>query len=260
MPVAAGLYYEIHGDPDAPPLILASGLGGAAGYWAPNIPALADHCRVIAYDQRGTGRSDRDLPETTSVADMAADLLALMDALGIGTASLIGHALGAMIGIEMAIMTARIDKLVLINGWRTLDPHTRRCFVVRLELLRKSGPEAYLQAQPLFLFPPDWISSHDAALIDEEKHHLATFPGAATVEKRIAAVCGYAPELIALTGTTKCLVIATRDDMLVPLASALDVAASIPGAKTAIFDWGGHACNVTDPARFNRLVLDFLRS
>jgi aminoacrylate hydrolase len=53
-------------------------------------------------------------------------------------------------------------------------------------------------------------------------------------------------------------VIATRDDMLVPVQSALDLAT--PTATTATLDWGGHACNVTDPARFNRLVLDFLRS
>ncbi|MCE6983125.1 alpha/beta fold hydrolase, partial [Pseudomonas frederiksbergensis] len=67
MAEAAGLYYEIHGRADAPPLILSSGLGGSASYWAPNIPALAEHFHVIAYDHRGTGRSDRTLPETTSV-------------------------------------------------------------------------------------------------------------------------------------------------------------------------------------------------
>ena len=58
---------------------------------------------------------------------------------------------------------------------------------------------------------------------------------------------------------TRRLVIATRDDMLVPLASALDVAAPVGWAETHIFDWGGHACNVTDPETFNRVVLDFLR-
>jgi aminoacrylate hydrolase len=118
---------------------------------------------------------------------MAADLLTLMDALQIETASFIGHALGGMIGIETALTTGRIDKLVVVNGWRTLSPHTRRCFDARLDLLRDSGTAAYLRAQPLFLFPPDWIAANDAELVAEAERQRADFPGAATVEKRIAA-------------------------------------------------------------------------
>jgi aminoacrylate hydrolase len=260
MPEAGGLYYEEHGSSDAPPLILSSGLGGSASYWRPNIAALAEHFHVISYDHRGTGRSSRALPPSTSVEDMSADVIALMDALHLESVSFAGHALGGMIGIETAIMTTRIDKIVVINGWRILDPHTRRCFDVRLDLLRDSGPAAYLRAQPLFLYPPDWISAHNADLIEEARHQLADFPGAETVEKRIAAVRAYDPELIDLNATSAWLVIATRDDMLVPLASALDVAAPIHWADTFTFDWGGHACNVTDPDTFNRIVLDFLRS
>ncbi|MEG3088965.1 pyrimidine utilization protein D [Sphingomonas sp. PB4P5] len=256
MAEAAGLYYEEHGS--GPPLILSSGLGGSANYWQPNIPALAEHFRVIAYDHRGTGRSDRALPAMTSVEDMAADLLTLMDALGIETMSLVGHALGGMIGIETALTTARIDRLVVVNGWRTLSPHTRRCFDVRLDLLRDSGPTAYLRAQPLFLFPPDWIATHDAELVAEAAHQRADFPGVATIEKRIAAVRAYRPAALDLADTASWLVIATRDDMLVPVQSALNVATAAATAVT--LDWGGHACNVTDPDTFNRLVLDFLRS
>lgn len=260
MSEAAGLYYEEHGSADAPPLILSSGLGGSASYWAPNIPALAKHFRVIAYDHRGTGRSDRALPESTSIESMSADVLRLLDELEIESVGFIGHALGGMIGIETAIMTTRIDRLVVVNGWRELDPHTRRCFDVRLDLLRDSGPEAYLRAQPLFLYPPDWISAHDALLEEDARQQLAHFPGAETIEKRIAALRAYVPELIDLTATGHWLAIATRDDMLVPFAASLDVAAPIAWAQTFAFDWGGHACNVTDPVTFNRVVIDFLRS
>ena len=260
MPQAAGLYYETHGPADAPPLILSSGLGGSANYWKPNIPALAEHFHVIAYDHRGTGRSDRALPDVVTVEGMSDDVIALMDALEIEEAQFIGHALGGMIGIETAIMTTRISTLVVINAWRTLSPHTRRCFDVRLDLLHGSGPAAYLRAQPLFLFPPDWIATHDAELLDEATRQLTDFPGTATVENRIEAVRSYDPELIDLTATSSWLIIATRDDMLVPLQSALDVATPLAWAETAIFDWGGHACNVTDPDTFNRIVIDFLRS
>ncbi|WP_267433501.1 pyrimidine utilization protein D [Sphingomonas sp. GM_Shp_1] len=260
MAEAAGLYYELHGPEAAPPLILSSGLGGSATYWAPNLPALAQAYRVLVYDHRGPGRSDRALPDVVTVEDMAGDLLALMDALDIESARFIGHALGGMIGIEAAIASTRIDSLVVVNGWRKLDPHTRRCFDVRLDLLRDSGPAAFLHAQPLFLYPPDWISANSDRLADEAAHQLANFPGRATVEKRIAAVCAYDPKLIDITATANWLVIGTRDDMLVPWRSAVDVATPLAWANKAVLDWGGHACNVTDPDRFNRLVLDFLRS
>lgn len=84
------------------------------------------------------------------------------------------------------------------------------------------------------------------------------------MEKRIAAVRAYAPSperLAQLENVLeRVLVIATRDDFLVPHAASLDLAAPIPGARTATFDWGGHACNVTDPAGFDRLVGAFLES
>ncbi|SFG50314.1 aminoacrylate hydrolase [Novosphingobium sp. CF614] len=259
-PGATGLYHEIHGSADAPPLILSSGLGGSASYWAPNIPALAERFRVIAYDHRGTGRSDRALPESTSVEAMSKDVLALMDALEIETAAFIGHALGGAVGIEAAIRSGRIGALVVVNGWRTLSPHTRRCFAARLALLRSAGARAFLEAQPLFLFPPDWIADHDAELTAELDHHLAAFPGAATVEKRLAAVQAYQPDPAGLAALETLLVIATWDDFLVPHAAALDLAAPVPHARVATFEWGGHACNVTDPERFNRTVLEFLRS
>ncbi len=260
MAEAAGLYYETHGRADAPPLILSSGLGGSASYWAPNIPALAEHFHVIAYDHRGTGRSDRRLPETTSVEDMAGDVIALMDALGIERAHFIGHALGGAIGVETAIRTGRIDRLVVINGWRTLSPHSRRCFAARLALLHAAGARAFLEAQPLFLYPPDWIAAHDADLTADLDHHLAGFPGVETTAGRIAAVQAYAPDPGGLAALENMLVIATRDDFLVPFVTALDLAAPVSGARVATLDWGGHACNATDPDAFHRLVLPFLRS
>ncbi|QSR16397.1 pyrimidine utilization protein D [Novosphingobium sp. KA1] len=260
MPEAGGLYYETYGSAEAPPLILSSGLGGSAGYWAPNLAALAAHFRVLAYDHRGTGRSERALPETTSVEDMAGDVIQLMDTLGIERAHFIGHALGGAIGVETAIRSGRIDRLVVVNGWRSLSPHTRRCFAARLALLHGAGERAFLEAQPLFLYPPDWIAAHDGDLAAELDHHLAAFPGIATTAKRIAAVQAYAPDPAGLAALENLLVVATRDDFLVPYASALDLAEPVEHADVATFDWGGHACNVTDPEAFNRLVLEFLRS
>ncbi len=71
MPHAAGLWYEVSGHDDGPSLILSPGLGGSAAYWTPNLEALAEDHRLILYDHRGTGRSDRALQPDLTVDDMA---------------------------------------------------------------------------------------------------------------------------------------------------------------------------------------------
>ena len=64
------------------PLLFVSGLNGTGRSWAPQVPFFSQHYRVITYDQRGTGASDR-LQRSFSVDGMAADVIALLDALGL---------------------------------------------------------------------------------------------------------------------------------------------------------------------------------
>ena len=259
MPEAAGLYYEVQGADDAPPLILSSGLGGWADYWKPNLRALASHFRVIVYDHRGTGRSDRALPDTVTVDDLAEDVVVLLDALGIARADVLGHAAGGIAGLALALHSPkRVNKLVVVNGWASPDPHFLRCFAARLALLRDSGAEAYLKAQPLFLYPAAWISEHSAALNAELPHQLAAFPGRETMEKRIAALAAFDVSDKLESLAVPMLALAAKDDMLVPY-TASEAFEAAPYAATAWMGWGGHACNVTDPGTFNLLVLDYLR-
>ena len=260
MAEAAGLYYELHGPDDAPPLILSSGLGGSGDYWRPNLRALASHFRVLVYDHRGTGRSDRNLPENLTVDHLAADIVALMDALGIGTAHLMGHAAGGVAGLALALAhPRRLQKLVVVNGWTKPDPHFLRCFAARLALLRDSGAEAFLRAQPIFLYPATWISEHHAALESDLPHHLADFPGRETLERRIAALAAFDVSDKLENLAVPLLALAARDDMLVPF-TASEAFEATPDAATAWMGWGGHACNVTDPGTFNLLALEYLRS
>lgn len=259
MPVAAGLHYDWHGPERAETLILSSGLGGLGGYWTPNLPALSARHRLLTYDQRGTGRSRAELPEVLTLEDMAADLIGLMDALGIERASLIGHALGAHIGIATTLGSpGRLDRMVAINAWPSLDPLTARCFDVRLSLLRDSGPEAFFLAQPLFLYPGGWISEHDAELRAEAAAHVAQFLGPEPLERRIAALRAFdpAPRLGGID--IPLLALSAADDMLVPAVCSERLASALPQGALAALPWGGHACNVTDPEGFNALVLAWL--
>lgn len=261
MPQANGLWYEWHGRPDGNIVILSPGLGGSASYWEPNLASLAPHYRILLYDHRGTGRSDRRLPDELSVETMADDLIGLMEAIGVDRAHLIGHAAGGVIGLALALKAPeRLGKLIVVNGWSTLDPHFARCFDVRLQLLRKGGPEAYVRAQPIFLFPAAWISAHSAQLDAEAVGHVAHFPSPENVEKRIAALRGFDVDARLGEIATPVLALASADDMLVPSPCSERLAKGIAGARLAMMKWGGHACNVTDPHRFATLVLDFLGS
>lgn len=259
MPEVAGLHYETFGPADAEPLILSPGLGGSGGYWAPNIPALAARYRVITYDHRGTGRSERASPPPADVEDMANDMVMLMDGLGFDRAHIVGHAAGGIMGLSLALRAPeRLNTLIVINGWSALDAHFARCFETRLALLRDSGAEAYVRAQPIFLYPAGWASAHSARLDAEAVGQLAHFPAPEMVEARIAALRAFDIDGRLGEIPVSVLVIAAADDMLVPAPCSHRLAAGIPGATLASMPWGGHACNVTCPDDFDRLVLDWL--
>lgn len=259
MSSVGGLHYQTFGPADAAPMILSPGLGGSGGYWAPNIPALAARYRVIAYDHRGTGRSERDSPPPASVDAMADDMIALMDGLGIGRAHVVGHAAGGVMGLSLALRSPeRLETLTVVNGWSKLDPHFARCFDTRLALLRDSGAEAYVRAQPIFLYPASWASANSARLDAEAAGHLAHFPAREMVEARIAALRAFDIDDCLGEISVPLLLIVAEDDMLVSAPCSHRLAAGVSGATLASMPWGGHACNVTRPDDFDRLVLDWL--
>lgn len=255
------LYWESHGPADGETVVLSSGLGGASNYWTPQLPALTKRYRVLVYDHFGTGRSRGELPEFYTVEAMAAELDGLLKQQVSGSVHFIGHALGGLIGLELARRSPElVASLLLINAWSEPNAHSRRCFSVRRKLLLNSGPEAYLEAQPLFLFPPVWIAANSEWLEQESSHALASFPPPANVLRRIAALQAWQPaaqELAEVRAGT--LVLATRDDSLVPWTCSQKLAARLPNSGIRLLPEGGHAVNITEAERFNELMLDHLR-
>ena len=115
MPVAAldglELYYEERGS--GRPILLVPGIPALANDWAPLAERLSGSRRVIAFDNRGSGRSSVT-PGPYTTALLAADALALLDHLGIERADVFGVSLGGMIAQELALARpARVDRLVL---------------------------------------------------------------------------------------------------------------------------------------------------
>ena len=255
------MHFEISGrtDPDAETIVLSSGLGGTSAFWQPQIAALTPHFRVMTYDQRGTGRNAGPLPEPYTIGHMADDVIAMLDSQRVTRCAFMGHALGGLVGLAIALKRpALLSRLILVNAWARADSHTGRCFAVRTKLLKNSGVEAYVQAQPIFLYPADWLSANAEHVALEEKAGIAHFQGAETILKRIGALLAFdiADRLAEIRVPT--LVAASRDDVLVPWTASEKLAGGLPQAELWLVADGGHGFTVTRPDTFNEKVLSFL--
>lgn len=257
---ADGLWYDlIPGPAGAKTILLSSGLGGSANFWAPQMEALTSTFNVLLYDHRGTGRSVRTLTEPHSVEAMAADMRLVMDAAKVKQAHIMGHAAGGLAGLHLALKSPkRVDKLVVVNGWSRPDPHIARCFEARIALLKKSGKRAYVRAQPIFLYPAKWISENTAHIDAEEEQMVKGFPSTDVMLARIAALLAFDIDVKLPKITAPVLLSASHDDMLVPFTCSQRLAERLPNATIDVASWGGHAMSVTDPLVFNGALMDWL--
>ena len=183
----------------------------------------------------------------------------MLDATKTDKAHFVGHALGGLAGLDLAMRHPdRLRSLTVVNGWAAAHAHTKRCFELRLMLLKHEGPAAYVRAQPIFLYPADWLAKNAERAAQEEAHGLA----ASRAPTRCAAAsppCSPStPRRISRRSRTPTLISAARDDVLVPCSMSEQLAAAIPGATLHIAPWGAHAINVTQPDAFNAMLLEFL--
>ncbi|MDO8975110.1 pyrimidine utilization protein D [Reyranella sp.] len=256
------MIFDVHqcGRPGAATVLLSAGLGGAAGYWTPQLAALTARYRVITYDQSGTGRARATrLPAGYAIADMADEVREILDATSTKSCHFVGHALGGLAGVDLALRHPdRVRSLTIVNGWATADAHTRRCFEIRVALLKSAGPEAYVRAQPIFLYPATWLAANAERMATEDAHALSGFQGSDNLLRRIEALLSFdaTAQLDALN--LPVLLSAARDDVLVSCSQSEALAARLPDALLDVAPFGGHAHNVTEPAAFNELLLGFL--
>ena len=246
---------------DAPVVVLIAGLGGSGSYWLPQLAALEQEYQVVCYDQRGTGNNPGALEDDYSLGQMADELWQALDAAGITRFCVVGHALGALIGLQLAVdHPAALSALVCVNGWLSLHPHTRRCFQIRERLLHAGGAQAWVEAQPLFLYPADWMAARMPRMEAEEALALAHFPGKETLLRRLNALkrADFSRQTVHIRCPVQ--VFCSADDLLVPAACSAQLHAALPGSSKIVIPRGGHACNVTEPDIFNALLQNGLAS
>ncbi len=112
LPSGVDLYYETHGSGE--PLVLVPSTAFSCEVWKPfQVPALARDLQLIIHDPRGTPRS-RPLQKVYTINEMANDIVALIDHLGISSAHLLGHSMGGRIALELALnFPGRVKSLIM---------------------------------------------------------------------------------------------------------------------------------------------------
>ncbi len=151
------IYYEIEGL-DGPPLMLAHGGNGSLDGWRQSgyTDALRGEFRLILFDARGHGRSDR--PRVASISIMADDAVSVLDSIGLSKTHYWGYSMGAAIGLDLAVRHAsRFDSFILggISPYQWPEAMIRPLReALEAFRLRLTDPEAYLKLTEDFVGRP----------------------------------------------------------------------------------------------------------
>jgi 3-oxoadipate enol-lactonase len=244
------LGYDVHGPQDAPVVVLGSSLGTTRAMWDEQLPLLAGRFRVVRYDNLGHGESAAP-PGPYSVPQLAAELIALLDDLGVERAHHGGLSLGGMVAMQLAATAPeRVDRVALVctsahmppaQGWRD-----------RAAAVRGGGMAAVADTVPQRWFTPAF---DDTPRADALRKALREVPpeGYAGCCEAIAAM-DLRADLAAITAPT--LVVAGADDLAIPFEHAETIVAAVDGARLAVVDSAAHLANVEQPEAVTTLLLE----
>jgi pimeloyl-ACP methyl ester carboxylesterase len=237
-------------------LLLIQGLGYGRWSWAPIVPTLAERYRVLWFDNRGIGDSDKpDGPYTAKL--MAGDALQVLDEAGIERAHVLGASLGGMIAQEVAAGTPeRVDKLVLCcttpGGAATvpMPDVTVRLFAEAPTL----APEVALRR-----FVENALAADASGDLIQELYdrRVANPPDPAGWQAQAAAGLTFAGVDSAITAPTL-IVTGTEDNVVDPHNSDV-LAERIAGAEVQRIDNAGHLFFWEQPDAVVRIISEFLQ-
>jgi 3-oxoadipate enol-lactonase len=247
-PDGCRLYHELHGPQSGPPLVLLEGMGGDIPGWRRNIAHLAARYRVLAYDFRGNGRSDKP-DEPVTMGTFAEDTVGLLDHLGFGSAHLYGQSFGGMVGLELALTrTDRVRSLVLA----ATNAGSRRAS------RPGSGGNVPKDKPYLALYSSGFAERHPEHVEEDilvgSQNPQPPYAGRRQWEAmqdwdvwdRLAEV---ACPVLVLHGT---------EDHLVSVENARRLAAAIPDSRLVLLQGAGHVYHSEQAEASDAAVLDFL--
>lgn len=246
-------HYRVDGPESGPAIVFSNSLGATLAMWDDQVPSLIDRYRVVRYDSRGHGQSSApDGPYT--IAELASDVLALLDALHITHATFCGLSIGGMLGQWLgAHASSRIPRLVLCATVPRFG--SRELWDERIQTVQGAGLQALVGATMERWFTPEF---------------RARAPE--TVERTRSAFLGTSP-----TGYAGCCAALRDADMraslqAIRIPTLLIGGNSDPVASPEVMQFLGdriehsrsvqlaaaHLCNIEAAPAFNRELLGFL--
>jgi 3-oxoadipate enol-lactonase/4-carboxymuconolactone decarboxylase len=252
------LAWRIDGTRDAPPLVLLNSIGTTTEMWTPVIGPLLEQFRVVRIDHRGHGESPASPPGSPgTLAYLAADVLAVLDELGLDRVHLAGLSIGGMTGMWLAAhRPERVSRLALLCTSAYLPP--AQGWLDRAATVRSDGMRVIADASLT-----RWLTPQLA----ERDHELA--------QRLVDAICGvdaesYAqcceaiatmdlrPDLARIAAPT--LVIAGAQDPSTPPAHGEAIVSGVSDARLEVLDPAAHLATVEQPGRIAALLAAHFRS
>jgi 3-oxoadipate enol-lactonase len=248
------LSVRVDGPEDAPEVVLSNSIACDLSMWEPQVPRLADRFRIVRYDLRGHGGS-AVASEPYGLDDLGADLLGVLNALGIERAHSVGVSLGGMVSLWLAARhPERVDRLALIStaarigtpeGWRR-----------RVELVRAEGMPALVDLQLGRFFSGRFRTRHPDA-IDRVAAGIRAMSADGYVGACLAlAEADLREEVGAVTAPT--LIVAGREDVSTPVTDAEWLRDHIPASRLVVLEGAAHLCSLERPDRVTEELLRFL--
>ncbi|TFF92798.1 alpha/beta hydrolase [Candidatus Thorarchaeota archaeon] len=256
------IYYEIHGPPEAPPLVLIGGWASYRWIWFRQIPTLKEKYRCIVFDNRGAGRSSKpDYPYTIEM--FAKDTVGLMDALEIDKAHILGISMGGLIAQQIAISYPnRLRSLIVVSSHfggpnhATIDDRTLALLValptetISMEQAREMRYRATFSTQ--FLEE----NRHIIEQIDQWAEKYPTPLYAQVHQSAATSAFNSESQLGQITAPT--LVLHGDKDKAVPTENGRLIAEKIPNSELLLLEGASHFCIIEKYQEFNNEVMKFI--
>ena len=245
--MTARLHAVQDGAPDGRVLVLGPSLGTDLGLFDAQVAALGTRLRIIRFDLRGHGGSEL-VPGPCTVADLAADVLALLDGLGVQRFGYAGVSIGGAIGQQLALTVPdRLERLAIIaSAARFADPPS---WSVRAQQVREQGTGFLVPSRTGTWFPAAWAQQHP----DEAARLLAMLE--ATPAEGYAACCQAigAFDVRDRLGDVRAptLTVAGAEDPATTVEMVGQIADGVPGARSVVVPGAGHLPNATHPDEVN---------
>lgn len=249
--------YEWHGPKDGPVLVLINGLLTDLTSWSQHLPALTGAWRVLTYDCRGQGGSDKPEEGPYTPALHADDLAALLSGLGVEEAALLGVSSGGCVALQIAVRhPARVRALILANAYGRADTAMKVKLNSWASGMRAGGGPLRFDVATPWVWGATFLNRNYEAL-RPFREKASGFPAHAVLNLIEGAMehdaLEQAAELVCPT-----LLMVGDEDVLTPATYSQEMQRQIAGSRLVMLEQAGHAMFLEQPVRFAAVAAEFL--